>query len=305
MPPVQKANPMRSHRLLSCLCGLLASALPASAQQNSLLSLSEPSGTLLMGDYSFAGKSSRSLQTDGWTLHQQLASRLYGWYGQQNILATGRSGATHFTADTSRFGAQWGLSPTPLRGWTLAYGGYRPSNARLVTPSNHIIRPGEVTRVQYPDTQSDLLTARYAFGRPLPDTRTARIAPTYSVFGGYSRVSAVGTGADALLAGAGALFQINPRVTGDVELTMYGERAGGSVITKSLKSYLNASVAYRPVRWAALVASADIMPFGMPYGGTSLSGFSGYLLYQPDTFQAIQKGVIANFNLQLQISNHF
>lgn len=296
---------MRCHRIFPCVCGLLACAGSAPAQQNMMQIASEPSGTSLLGDYSFAGRQNRTLQTGGWTLRQRLTPRLFAWYGQQNILATGSSGATHFTADTSRVGAQWGLSRSPLRGWTLGYNGYLPSNARLVTPSNHIIRPGEVTRVQYPSTQTNVLTARYAFGRALPDAPTSRVAPTYSVFGGYSRVDAVGTGADALLVGGGALFQINSRLTADVEATGYAERAGGSTISKSFKSYMNASLAYHPVRWATLIASADIMPFGMPYGGTSLSGFSGYLLYQPGTFQAIQSGPIANFNVQLQFSNHF
>jgi hypothetical protein len=277
-----------------------------SAQQGAAMTVSQPSGTMLLNDYAFAGKQSRSLQAGGWTLNQRLTPRLFAWYGQQSIVATGRYRDDRFAADTDRFGARLLLSRNEARGWLVGYDGYRPRNAHFIGPNSSGAAPGEVTRVQYPSTRTDMLTLRYTFGKSLPEAPSLRNMPTYNIRAGILHVQAVGSQANGFSLGGGMVFPIRSNLTGDVEVTGFTERATGDSASVAFKSHLAASLVYRPFRWVRLVAGAEVMPSGLPYGGTSLSGFSGYLLYQPGgAIQGLHNGLIADFNLQLQIAGHF
>ncbi len=323
----------RRRTWLFCIAGGLTGAVcsaPARAQSGVTMTVPDPSGTTLLGDYAYASKSNRTVQAGGWTLDQRLTGRLFGWIGQQSVLATGKKSADRFSAGTDRFGARMLLSRSEWRGWTLGYDGYRPHGGRFVGPNNSLARPGEITSVHYPDTQTDLLNLRYTFGRALTanavDTSDSvsrssagdtafRVdngveslsrVPTFNVRAGLQHVQAVGNGVNAITLGGGALFNLRRDLSADIEVTGFGEQMTGGRLSTLFKSHVYAGVVYHPFRWVRLVFSAEIMPSGVPFAGTSLSGFSSYMLYDPGgVLQSMQNGPVADLNVQLQVSRHF
>ena len=210
---------MSRNYLQLCLSACLLLPLPTAAQQSLSMTVAQTSATTLLSDYSFAGRQSRSLQSGGWTLNQRVTPRLFGWYGQQSLLATGASRGDHFAAHVDRFGALVSLSRSEARGWTLGYDGFRPKDGHFTGPNSSAAAANEITRVQFPATQTDMLGMRYTFGKSLPQTQVPVNMPTYSLRAGYIHVQAVGSQAHALSLGGGALFPIRPHVTGNVDVT--------------------------------------------------------------------------------------
>lgn len=190
----------------------------------------------------------------------------------------------------------------------MEYDGYHSGSGVLQAPNNHLAAPGELTRATFPGTSTNSLWIHYAFGPTPTGTSAAHNLPMFNLRANINRVQGTGRSSDTLGIGAGSLFKITSSLTGDVELTSFFERPSGLINGpgNSIKPHLVAGVVYKPVRWLKLLANFDFLPLGLPYGGTALSGLSGYALYQPSSAPfGLQKTAIGDLNLQLQVSSRF
>jgi hypothetical protein len=293
--------------MLSMIACLIAST-PLLAQLDATPSISGTAGGATSGSYLFASSQGRTLQAQGWTLSGQMSSRVLAWYGRQGLLAKGRYAGDEFSASADRFGLRAVLQGSEDRGLLIQYDGYRSGSGISTGPNSSAARPGEVTRVQFPGGQTDILALQYSLGAAPAHRRTTPSLPTYQLRASLSSVRVVGRSARVLGLGGGVLFPIRPWLTGSLGMTGYWEGADGltSAPSAALKPYLTAGLTVHPARWAALNVGLDVMPMGMPFGGTSLSSLSGFLLYQSSGATAgLERSTFADLHVQLQISSRF
>ena len=292
---------------ISTLICLFAS-VPVLAQFDISLTRSSTPDSSTAASILFASQKGRALTAQGWTLKSHASRRISFWYGQLGVLATGHFKGDEFSTVSDRFGIRAVLRGVEQHGLMLQYDGWRSGKFMMVGPNSSAALPSEVTRLRLPGVQTDVLSLQYAFGRTQIANSPNITLPIYQLSTNIGSVRAVDHSAVTVGLGSGVLFHITRGITGRLGATGYLQTADGPSPDRNrrFKPDLVAGLAMQPARWARLQAGIDVMPLGIPFAGTSLSGMSGVLLYQPGgVASGLGSSRFAAFHVELLLSTHF
>ncbi|HEX2998636.1 MAG TPA: hypothetical protein VHR86_00075 [Armatimonadota bacterium] len=228
------------------------------------------------GGYSLAQFKGRKIEFWRSGIGARIQDRYGTWIGRESYFARGRDHGNRFSGASTFFGG-WAILQERERGTLVGqYDGYRGDIGSATAYGTD-----SISYADFPGPAMDMATLRYMVPTTSPRLKALqnyRINTNINWVRGEEDRSSF-----ALGFGGGAGFQFSRSLTGSVDATGFLEHAQGLLHESgtSFKTHVVAGVSYQPAAWVKLQSSLDLFPHGMPIGGTSLSGLSNYLLYEP------------------------
>ncbi|MCW5941552.1 MAG: hypothetical protein KIS66_04930 [Fimbriimonadaceae bacterium] len=246
-----------------------------------------PKSRIAFGPYvSAANLGGRRLEARGFELSAE-STMWRAWFRREKLYARGLVNsdgtANRFDANNSSFGAEAAINGNRTAGLVVRYEGHRPGNG--VSDNER----GTVVRFAAPTV--DALFVSRGFG----EGWRAEV--------GYGRVKTGAATVNAVSASASKTKSFGDKVEA-VGTGFLGYDASPG--DKGVRGFLAATLRYRPNSWLSVEGDAALYPKGIPLVGSSMTGLTAFLPYQPGrSVERLRDTAFGTFTLRVMANHRF
>lgn len=221
------------------------------------------------------------------------------WYSRTDWVAKGRNRANRFSAKSDRIGVEYRWGEKGEGPWAARFEYIKGGTGTSRTT-------GGTSTFSGPSTY--ILTGYYSPQTADEWTSAESVKNAYRLKLGGLEVRTPGNSSQALLLGGTADLRLSEQLTAGLDATAFFERPRGLVTEggTKFKTAFTGSLTYRPVSWGAIELNGLLMPSGAPFGGTSITGLSSYLVYEPGGGAAgLRSDTLGFFSIRFLVGTRF